>query len=149
MSNFGFERLVGKMDEIAGRIDEEVIMQIGETKYYPKHAKYFDFTTEQGIKELCKKARVVVTHGGVGMILDALHEGVAVVVVPRLKKYGEVIDDHQLYLAQELEKDDKITVVYNIDEIEVALERSATKKAGLVGGKMLVSALKKYIAQFE
>ena len=31
MHTAGFERLVKKMDEIAGKIDEEVIMQIGGT----------------------------------------------------------------------------------------------------------------------
>jgi len=29
----GFERLVKKMDEIAGQIDEEVVIQVGYTDY--------------------------------------------------------------------------------------------------------------------
>ena len=149
MSNFAFERLVRKMDYIAGHINEEVIMQIGETKYHPKHAKYFDFTSEQEIKELCRRAGIVVTHGGVGMILDALQEGVPVIVVPRLKKYGEVIDDHQLSLARELEKGNKVTVVYNIDELEAALEEQSAKQMDFVRDRRLVDALKKYIAQFD
>ncbi|MDG7041728.1 MAG: beta-1,4-galactosyltransferase [Nitrososphaerota archaeon] len=137
------------MDYIAGHINEEVIMQIGETKYHPKHAKYFDFTSEQEIKELCRRAGIVVTHGGVGMILDALQEGVPVIVVPRLKKYGEVIDDHQLSLARELEKGNKVTVVYNIDELEAALEEQSAKQMDFVRDRRLVDALKKYIAQFD
>ena len=149
VSTIGFERLVRKMDDIAGRIDEDVIIQIGETKYYPKHAKYFDFTTEEEIKEFCRRARIVVIHGGVGMILDALQEGVPVIVVPRLKKYGEHIDDHQLYLARELEKQDKITVVYDVDELEVTLDQLGTKQRKLVKDRRLVDALKKYVAQFD
>ena len=50
--NIGFERLVVKMDEIAGRIDEEVVIQIGSTRYTPKHAGYFDFTDEIEYKEI-------------------------------------------------------------------------------------------------
>ena len=39
----GFDRLIQKMDEIAGKINEEVIMQIGSAKYKPKNAKFFNF----------------------------------------------------------------------------------------------------------
>jgi beta-1,4-N-acetylglucosaminyltransferase len=149
VGTFGFERLVRKMDNIAGRISEEVIMQIGQTKYRPKNAKYFDFTTEQEIKEFCRKARIVVTHAGVGMILNALQEEVPVIVVPRLKKYSEVIDDHQLYLTRELEKEEKITAVYEVDDLEVALDRTSTKHKKTAKDRRLVEALKKYIADFD
>lgn len=145
----GFERLVRKMDEIAGRVDEEVIAQIAGTRYVPRNAEYFDFTTEQEIKELCRKARVVVTHGGVGIILNALQQGTPIVVVPRLKKYAEVIDDHQLYLVQELEKAGKITAVYDVEELEEALKKIDPKPAELAKDRRLVNALKGYVAEFE
>jgi beta-1,4-N-acetylglucosaminyltransferase len=139
----GFERLIKKMDQIAGRLNEEVIMQVGGTKYTPQNAKHFDFTTEQEIKELCHKARLVVTHGAMS-IIDALEEGTTVVAVPRLKKYGEVIDDHQLYLVQELEKADKVTAIYDVEELEEALNKADTKPGKLVKDRRLVDAL-----QFE
>ena len=144
----GFERLIRKMDQIAGKIDEEVVMQIGGTKYAPQNAKHFDFTTEQEVKELCRKARVVVTHGAMS-IVDALEEGTPVVAVPRLQKYGEVIDDHQLYLVQELERAGKVTAVYDVEELEEALNKAGTKPVELVKARRLVNALKEYIAQFE
>ena len=144
----GFERLIRKMDEIAGKVNEEVIIQIGHTKYKPANAKYFDFTTEQEIKDLCRKARVVVTHGAMS-IIDALDEGTPVIAVPRLKKYGEVIDDHQLYLVQELEKAGKVTAVYDVEELEETLKKVGTQSVRLVKDKRLVNALKGYIAQFE
>jgi beta-1,4-N-acetylglucosaminyltransferase len=148
MHPMGFERLVRKMDEIAGRIKEEVVMQIAGTKYTPQNAKHFDFTTEQEIKELCHKARVVITHGAMS-IIDALEQGTPVVAVPRLKKYGEVIDDHQLYLVQELEKAGKVTAIYDVEELEEALNKAGTKPVELVKDKRLVNALKGYIARFE
>ena len=39
----GFERLIRKMDELAGEIDEEVIIQTGHTKYQPRNAAFFAF----------------------------------------------------------------------------------------------------------
>jgi UDP-N-acetylglucosamine transferase subunit ALG13 len=144
----GFERVIRKMDEIAGRIGEEVIMQIGGTKYIPQNAKHFDFATGEEIKELCHKARVVVTHGAMS-ILDALEQGTPVIAVPRLKKYHEVINDHQLYLDQDLEKAGKVTAVYEVGKLEEALEKVSTKPVKLVKDKRLVNALEGYIAQFE
>jgi len=165
----GFERLVKEMDRIAGKIDEEVIMQIGGTKYTPQNAKHFSFATEEELNILCRKARIVVTHGGVGTVLNALQERATVVVVPRLKKYGEHIDDHQLVFVQELEKQGKITAVYDVERLEESLKtvdltppelakdkrlEEALKTVDLTPpelakNKRLVNALKKYIAQFE
>jgi len=144
----GFERLIRKMDEIAGKINEEVVMQIGGTKYTPKNAKHFDFATEQEIKDLCHKARVVVTHGAM-TIIDALDEGAPVIAVPRLKRYDEVIDDHQLYLVQELEKAGKVAAVYDVEELEEAVNKVGAEPVKLVKDRRLVNALKGYIAQFE
>src|SRR4030042_3156603 len=109
MHTKGFDRLLKKMDEIASSTHEEVVMQIGHTNFRPQNAKWFDFTTEEGIKEWCKKARVIVTQPAMS-ILDAQEQGKPVIVVPRLKKYGEVIDDHQSDFAKELENAGKVTV---------------------------------------
>ena len=148
MHSKGFDRLLKKMDEIAGSIDEELVMQIGHTQFRPQNAKWFDFTTEAGIKEWCKKARVVVTQPAMS-VLDAQEVGTPVIVVPRLKKYKEVINDHQLYFARELERQGKVIAVYDVDQLEEALAKVNFKLTALARDKRLVNALKKYIAQFE
>ncbi len=148
MHTAGFERLIGKMDELAGTINEEVVMQIGHTKCTPQNAKYFQFSTAEELKELCQKARIVVTHGAM-TIIDALEQGTPVVVVPRLKRYNEVIDDHQLDFARELEKEGKVIAVYNVGKLEEVLEKAESKPPELTKDRRLVDALKGYIAQFE
>ena len=147
MHTKGFDRLVKKMDEIAGNIDEEVIIQTGGTSFKPQNAKWFDFTTEEEIKELCRKASVVVTHAAMS-ILDAWEQGKPVVVVPRLKKYGEVIDDHQLDFAKELEKESRVVVIYDVNMLEDALKRANVEPSKVANDRRLVSALKNYVAQF-
>jgi len=145
----GFERLIRKADELAGKINEEVIMQIGGTGYTPENAKHFDFVTGEEIKELCQKARIVVTHGGVGTILDALAQGTPVIAVPRLKKCGEVIDDHQSYLVQELEKAGKVTAVYDIEELDSVLAEVKLNLAPTKVDRRLITALRRYVEEFE
>lgn len=149
MHPVGFERLVKEMDKIASKVSEEVIIQIGASKWIPENAKYFTFSSQQEIKELCRKARVVVTHGGVGTILDVLQGGTPLIIVPRLKEYGEVIDNHQLYLVNELEKQGKFVAVYDVEGLEEALRTVDSKPLPLAKDNRLVSALKSYIALFE
>ena len=143
---YGFERLVKEMDRIAGRMDEAVIMQIGETTYKPKNARYFRFTSNEEIDRLYEDVRVVVCHAGVGSILTALEHGKPVIAVPRRKKYGEHVDDHQLEIARELEKERMITVVCDVGDLENVLDDVSTVSKTLVENEgELVKALGKYI----
>lgn len=146
----GFERLLKKMDEIAGSMDEKVIMQIGHTNYKPINAEYFDFNTYPEIQELNRKARVVVCHGGEGAIITALEQGASVISVPRLKRYGEHSNDHQLDIVNAMAEEGKIMAVYDIDGLEDAL-RNVGKNPVHVGCERmrLVNALKEYIREFE
>ena len=119
----GFERLIKKMDEIAGRIDEEVIMQIGHTDYKPVNARYFDFLESfEEIERLNREVRVVVSHAGAGSILTALEQQSPVIVVPRLKKFGEHMDDHQLEIAEAMSENQRVKAVYDVNELEECLQ---------------------------
>ena len=149
VSKYRFDRLIRGMDEIAGRIDEEVIMQIGETVYEPKNAEYFKFASKEKMDRLHEDARVVVCHAGVGSILTALEHGKPIIAVPRRKKYGEHIDDHQLDIAREMEKQGRITVVCDVDELESAIKNISAKSINLKSEKKLVIKLKEYLNQLE
>ncbi|KUK17270.1 PssE/Cps14G family polysaccharide biosynthesis glycosyltransferase [Thermococcus sibiricus] len=143
----GFERLIKKMDEIAGKIDDEVVMQIGYTDYEPKNAKWFRFLEkEEDILELYKKAEIIVAHAGAGTLLTALSFGKPIVVVPRLKKFGEHIDDQQLELAEALESMGKAIAVYDIEKLEDAIKKAKSLKyKPIKQEKRLVNFLKEYL----
>ena len=51
------------------------------------------------------EADLVITHGGVGTIFSALKKNKKVIAIPRLEKYGEHINDHQIEICEELEKE--------------------------------------------
>jgi UDP-N-acetylglucosamine transferase subunit ALG13 len=116
-----FTRLINKMDEIAGKMDEEVIMQIGTVPYEPKNAKYFRYASYLENLSYFQKASLVVGHGGTGTILNALRFQIPIVVVPRRHHYGEHVDDHQVELAQRLVGNELIKVVYDIEDLESAV----------------------------
>lgn len=145
----GFPRLVKGMDEIAGCIQEKVVMQIGSTAYEPCNASWFRFADYDEMKRLNREARVVVTHAGAGSIITALKAGAAVVVVPRLSRYDEVIDDHQLELADALSSKGQITTVSEVEKLESVLQSATRLQLKNRGSNRLIKALRAYLKEFE
>lgn len=125
--NQPFLRLVNKMDEIAGRTDEEVIIQKGHTDFETKNAVSFDFLpSDEKYLEYFKRARIVVCHAGAGTLLNSLSFGKTTIVMPRLRKYDEHINDHQLELVGALKVKTGLTVVLEVDALEEALANADT-----------------------
>jgi len=113
---------VKEMDSIAAEIDQKVIIQTGFTNYKPENAEWFDFVEESRIKGYYKNADVIVTHGGAGSLLDCLKYSPSIIVVPRLKKYNEHLDDQQIDLALALQIQGKVTTVLDTNELKHELE---------------------------
>jgi len=120
MHYVGFERLVRKMDEIAGRLGQRVFMQIGSTQYRPKNADYVDFLEDKSMKDYMSKARLVVCQGAMSAV-DSICRGTPVIAVPRLKERGEVINDHQIAFSRKLQDLGLVTTVEDIDDLEHAV----------------------------
>lgn len=143
--NQGFDRLIKKMDEIAGKTDEPVIMQIGHTAYKPVNAEYFSFLESfEEILRLNREARVVVSHAGAGSIITALKEKTPVIVVPRLKRYDEHMNDHQLEIAKAMSENKNVTVIYDVGTLDDYLKSDFNFVEEFVDDK-LATQLKKYI----
>ncbi len=146
----GFERLVKEMDRVASKIDEKVIMQIGIANYRPVNAEHFRFLPRNQIEEIYKNARIIVCHAGIGTLLTALEHNKPAIAVPRLKEYGEHHDNHQLEIANELEKEGKIMAIYNINDLEDALHNVGENPVRIGSERVrLVNALKEYIESVE
>jgi len=99
-----FERLLKKMDEIAAKSGEKVICQTGLSKVHLVHCEHFDFKSREEIWAIHQRARVIVCHGGIGSALDALRFKKPIIVVPRRECYGEHLTDHQLDIAEAIER---------------------------------------------
>lgn len=115
-----FERLVSAMDDIALATTEEVVVQTGLGTYKPAYCRHFDFKPREACMELQRQARVIVTHAGIGGVTDALAAKRPFVVVPRLKKFREHLNDHQLELARAVEQRGWGRVVLNIADLPAA-----------------------------
>lgn len=103
---FQFNRLLKAVDELVekGTIQEEIFAQIGYSDYKPKNYEYKVFLDRDEFAKMMEKSDIVVTHGGTGAIIGAVKKGKKVIAVPRLARFGEYVDDHQLQLIEQFEK---------------------------------------------
>lgn len=96
--NYPFNRLFEKLDSLyeEGVLTDPMFAQIGTATYKPKHYQYKDFISQEEFVSKINEAHIVVSHGASGSIMKALNAGKKVIVVTRLEKYGEHINDHQI-----------------------------------------------------
>jgi len=106
-----FDRLVRAAAGLVAIVDETVLIQRGVSRHAITSSPSFDFTDEASMAAHLSEARVVVAHGGAGSILEALGAGKPLVLVPRLKRFGECLDDHQLELVQALAEQGRAVAV--------------------------------------
>jgi UDP-N-acetylglucosamine transferase subunit ALG13 len=121
---YSFERLARGMDELAERHGWEVFVQLGHTSYEPTHCKWVRFVDHERLLGLMAQADVVVTQGGFGSLRDGLALGRKVVAVPRQPQLGESVDD-QGDLVRALESAGRVLAVYDIRDLERAIEQAA------------------------
>ena len=76
---------------------------------------------QEQFNNLIKEADLVITHGGVGSIMSAVKLGKKVIAVPRLKKYDEHVNDHQLEIVDTFKKQGIIIGVNGVEELEQAI----------------------------
>ena len=115
-----FPRLVRKMDAIAEATGERVVVQTGMCDTIPAHCEYFDFKPHEEVLAIQRDARVIVCHAGIGSVLDALEVRRPLVVVPRLKRFNEHLTDHQLDLAEAVQRRGWGRTILDIDDLDDA-----------------------------
>ena len=102
---------------------KDVIVQAGQTVYESKYMRVFDFIPMTKFNKLIKEADLVITHGGVGSIITALKNKKKVIAIPRLSKYKEHENDHQLQIVEEFTKLGYILSCKNERELENCIKK--------------------------
>ena len=127
----------------------DVFIQTGYSTYEPKHcewAKSIDFLEFQ---QRLDEADIVIAHGGAGCIADALERNKPIVVVPRLAKYDEHNNDHQLELSGVLEESGRILVAYEIEDLLPLLEKAKQfTPAQPTGSNQIANLIRDHISAY-
>lgn len=148
-----FTRLLDQIEKLIEKkvIKEEVIVQAGHTKYESKNMKIFDYVSKKELEKYMMDANYIITHAGVGTIFDCLKKDKKVIAVPRLSKFKEHNNDHQLEIVEEFEKEKLIIPVYEITDLEKAIKKIKSFKPNKYksNNKNMVKLIGNYIDESE
>jgi len=144
-----FNRLIQKIDELVreGKIKEEVFIQKGNSTYIPEHCIHKSFLEPKEFQKKIKESSIIVTHGGAGAIISSLKEGKAVIVVPRLEKYGEHTNDHQIDLVRVLEKKGKVIGCFELNDLGEKINIAKKFKPKKQEKTRIITALNEFLRE--
>ena len=143
----GFDRLVMEVDRLAGEGKiEKVYIQTGFATFKPKyceHSKAIDFYK---FEKMMDKADLIISHGGAGCIAGALERNKPTILVPRLKKFNEHNNDHQLELVFDLEKKGRVLAVYDIRNLDKMIQKARQfRPSSTIGKNKIVRMIRKFL----
>lgn len=121
-----FKRLLKNIDkEIEnGTIKDKVIVQAGHTKYNSKNMEIFDLINKEDFDKYIKECDLLITHGGVGSIITGLKHDKIVIASPRLAKYDEHVNDHQLQIIERFTEKGYILSYNEKDDLKEVLKKA-------------------------
>lgn len=144
-----FPRLLENLEKLIENkvIKETVVVQAGMTKFESQYMEIFDFIPMDQFDGLIKKSDIIITHGGVGTILSCIRNQKKVIAVPRLSKYKEHENDHQLQIIEEFSKLGYIYSCIELEKLEQALKeiRQFKPKKYVSNNSKMIHLIENYI----
>ena len=97
-----FSRLLEQLVQLESCLPKPVYVQSGHNTFDVPNYTIEPFMPQAVFERRMNDAKVVITHAGVGSVLNALRLGKKAIVVPRRKAFGEHVNDHQVDFAHRL-----------------------------------------------
>lgn len=121
-----FRRLLSTLDKQIemGLITDEIIVQSGYTKFDSKYMKLIPYFSQDELDLYRKDASIIITHGGVGSILDGCRINKKIIGVARLKEFKEHINDHQVEICERFAQDGYILFARNLVDLPRLINES-------------------------
>lgn len=142
-TQLAFSRLIDVMERYAQSSGEEVIAQVGDEST-PRHGMDVrHLIAPAEYNAIFRKARVIVSHAGIGTILSARQFGRPLVIVPRRCDLGEHRNDHQIATARALEDTPGLHVAWEAEDVPELLgsgqldfgkNRASPRRGALISG---------------
>lgn len=130
-----------------GNIKERIVVQAGCTQFKSKNMEIYDYLDMKQFNLFIKESDYVITHGGVGSILDSIKKNKKVLVVPRTKEYDEHENDHQIQITEQFTKMGYILSCTNTKNLMDYIEelKSFEPKKFKSNNKKMIKNIEKYI----
>jgi len=131
-----FDRLIRPLDALAKKNGWDVFVQLGHTRYEPRHCRFERFLDRDRLLKLVEDAEIVITQGGYGGIRDALLFNKPILAVPRYPSLSES-PDHQDEMVRAMEQKGYLIGLYDVSRLESGIEKArsfhpATREASAI-----------------
>lgn len=142
-----FKRLLDIIEQNIrnGIIKEKVVVQSGYTKYSSTNMQIFDYVSPDTFEKYIDKCSILITHGGVGSIMNGLKKNKLVIACPRLKKYNEHTNDHQMDIVKKFENEKYILALYEDIELKDLLKSKNNLQKYKSNKDNFIKIIKEYI----
>lgn len=126
-----FDRLIRWVDDyLDSRVPGELrcVVQHGPGSP-PRSGEPHPFLGYDELQELMRQATAIVVHGGPSSMLESLRNGRIPIAVPRQRRHGEAVDDHQAAFCELLAERGEVVLVNTAAELSDALDRALATPA--------------------
>jgi UDP-N-acetylglucosamine transferase subunit ALG13 len=148
-----FSRLLAEVARIRDRLPHPILVQHGHTPFHTAGCEQRAFIAPGEYTHQMRNAQVLILHAGAGSVLHAIGAGRIPVVMPRLQRHGEHVNDHQLAFARQLAKMGRVELAEEVAHLETAVARARERAAGAVsavsGNNALIEDLRRVFAEYD
>jgi len=136
-----FDRLLLSLDGWAAtRPDVPVMAQTGASTQRFRNIATVGHVSQSEFRTRLREARVVVAHAGMGTILTAAELGKPLILMPRLARFGEHRNDHQLDTVSEMARLSNVTVAETGEDLHARLDALMARGVETPGRHDLITA---------
>lgn len=123
---FQLNRLLMEIDRLVSekKLSESIFAQTGNCDYIPMNYRYKKFMGKEEFEEKIEQCSLLITHAGVGTIMTGLKKRKPVIVFPRMSKYKEHVDNHQLEIAKPFSENGYVLTCMNENTLGHLIEKS-------------------------
>ena len=121
-AEMSFIRMAHAIDEFAKESEEDVFVQVGNTRYEFKYARIVKFLEHEEMVDAMRRASIVVLQGGWGTISEAIFLKKRIVAIPR--RVGQECHHPQEEVVRYLEKLGCLIGCYNTAELPNLIEKA-------------------------
>ena len=129
-----FARLIDSVIAARESLPHPVIVQHGHTPCDNHALNLVAFLPPAEYEKQVLDADIVIMHAGAGSILHAIQAGKVPIVMARLRKYREIVDDHQLEFAGALAAEGRVLWIQDGGELETSVTE-ALRRQGAMSAK--------------
>lgn len=145
-----FDRLIDWVDEWQDQRggDVTLVVQHGQA-HPPRHGQARPFIPYEELQQLIAHAAVVACHGGPGTIDECLQAGLRPITVPRSRRFGEAVDDHQVTFAQLLERHQQALLPASAGELADMFDEALARPASVATRHASRHGVTETVRQFD